>query len=736
VVPGDVMLLAPGDRVAADGRVIESRGLEVDEAMLTGESHPVPKSVEHGTDMSRIVLEGSDVVAGTGQAVVVAVGRQTRLGATAAALSLQETEQSPLGMRLGRLLRELLPLAAGGGAAVVASGFLRGRPLLHSLAVGSSIALASVPEGLPLLAGMGEAAVARRLADENALVRRLSSVEALGRVDVCCTDKTGTLTAGKLAVRIVASNVREAKLPSSHLTDALRRVLLTAALASPHPDAADARAHPTDVAVITAAESAGDADKLRAERGASAPFDPARGFHAVIVDGRMCVKGAPEVVVRLCAKAIFHGSAETLDDHGRETLLARAEDMATRGLRVLMVAEGPADTPCEHPRGLVAMGFLGISDPLRDNVPAAVAKCREAGVRIIMLTGDHPATARAIAHEAGLPAENGSLLVGNDISELDEDELDERLEHATVIARATPLDKLRIIESLRRRGHTIAMTGDGVNDAPALRLADVGVAMGHAGTEVARQAADVVLTDDDFSTLVQALLEGRSFWRNMRRALALLLGGNLGELGLVVGATVMGAASPLTTRQILAVNLITDALPALSVVLQKPEHRNLSELRREGTTALDVHLRRDVMRRGLSTTVPALAAFLYTVSTTGNVAAARSVAFGSVVATQLAQTLEAGRAEGGLTRPVLGAVGASGLVLAAAFAMPPLASIFTLSMPASGWAITGATAVAAVAMSKTLKALSSQVPVKALPAPRQQKALPGRRSATGPHPRR
>jgi magnesium-transporting ATPase (P-type) len=272
------------------------------------------------------------------------------------------------------------------------------------------------------------------------------------------------------------------------------------------------------------------------------------------------------------------------------------------------------------------------------------------------------------------------------------------------------LDKLRIIEGLRRRGHTIAMTGDGVNDAPALRLADVGVAMGRGGTEVARQAADVVLADDDFSTLVEALVEGRGFWRNMRGALGLLLGGNIGELGLIVGTTVLGFTSPLNTRQILAVNLITDALPALSVVLQPPEHRNLAALAREGTAALDAPLRRDVFRRGTATALPALAAYLLA-RRSGTDAQAGAVAFGTVVATQLSQTLDAGWSEGNLNLPVLGAVGGSAAFLAATLTLSPMRHVLGLAVPTSaGWILMGAGSLAAVAISRLLTAAGSTWP--------------------------
>jgi calcium-translocating P-type ATPase len=713
IVPGDVLVLAPGERVAADARLIQAHGLEVDEAALTGESMPVAKRVSNGTPADHIVLAGSDVTVGTGLAVVFAVGRNTRMGATAAALAIDETSASPLGVRLNRMLRAILPIAGAGGLVVILSGLVRRRPLLPQIAIGTSIALAAVPEGLPLLAGVGEAAVARRLAGRNALVRRLAAVEALGRVDVACTDKTGTLTEGRLALTTVAT-MKEAGGPEANLSRDLRRVLITAGLATPHPDAPDAGAHPTDAAVAEAVRAADLAAVLDADRIEELAFDPVRAFHATRVSageedggGRVCVKGAVEALAPRCTGVRRNGAVEPLNSAPADApLLARAEALAAQGLRVLMVAEGSEDMPLDDPHELVALGFLGISDPLRSGVPDAVRRCREAGVRVVMLTGDHPATARTIAREAGILGSGSSsaalMLTGPEIADLSDDDLDERLEQTAVIARVTPLDKLRIVESLQRRGHAVAMTGDGVNDAPALRLADVGVAMGQGGTEVARQAADIVLADDNFAALVEALVEGRSFWRNIRRALALLLGGNLGELGLVVGASAMGIASPLLTRQILAVNLVTDVLPSLAVALQPPESRRLSALAREGTAALDAPLRRDMLRRGAGTAVPALIAYLAMLRS-GSLAEARSVAFASVVGTQLAQTLDMGRAEGTLTRSVLGAVAGSAAVLLATLTVPPLQSFLGLVMPSpAGWLLIGTGSLAAVLLGRGL----------------------------------
>jgi magnesium-transporting ATPase (P-type) len=359
----------------------------------------------------------------------------------------------------------------------------------------------------------------------------------------------------------------------------------------------------------------------------------------------------------------------------------------------------------DEPAGLVALGFLGITDPLRAEVPDAVRRCHAAGVRVIMITGDHPATALAVGRDAGLLGGSGtdaSVLTGADIAQLDDGELDAVLERATVIARATPVDKLRIVESLKRRGHTVAMTGDGVNDAPALRLADVGVAMGRGGTEVARQAADVVLADDNFATLVEAFVEGRTFWRNIRRALGLLLGGNLGELGLEVGASVLGLASPLTTRQILTMNLMTDVLPALAVVLQRPKHHDLAALAREGTSALGTPLRNEVFARGGATAVPSLAAYLLALRA-GGAPLARTVAFASIVSTQLAQTLDAGSADGESSRVIRRVVLGTAGVLVAALAVPPLRGLLGLVGPGPlGWALIGASTVASLVLARTL----------------------------------
>ncbi len=702
IVPGDVLLLGPGARVAADARVMRARGLAVDEASLTGESFPVGKHVDRGPFEARIVLDGADVSVGSGRAVAFAVGRDTRFGATAAAVAAATETESPLGRRLQAMLTEVLPVVLAGGALVILAGLLWRRPLGAQLALGAGTAIAAVPEGLPLLASVGQAGAARRLAKRNALVRRLTAVEALGRVDVACVDKTGTLTENRLSLQAVVAPDGERGEPG-RLSRALSDVLRCAAIASPPPRSSWAAAHATDVAVVEGARSAGVDAGLDAARAAETPFDASQPFHAALFERRLCVKGSAEQLVPRCSRVRHGRDILELDDRGRDDLLVLAHELAGEGLRVLMVGEGAAETGVADPQGLVALGLLGIRDTLRAGVAEAVERCRSAGIRLIMLTGDHPATARAVGREIGL-LDGGQVLTGSDIEHLSDDELADALEGASVVARIPPLEKLRIVEALRRRGHVVAMTGDGVNDGPALRLADVGVAMGRDGTEVARQAGDLVLGDDDFAVLVETLIEGRNFWANLRRSLAMLLGGNLGEVAFIVLLASAGVSAPLTARQVLAVNLVSDVLPAISLVIQSPEGRDLSQLAREGESGLGAPLRAEIITRAVATAGPAIGAYALA-RLLLSPAQAQSVGFGSIVVTQLAQTLDASRGSGGVSRPTAAAVAGTVVALAAALHLRPLAAFLGLASPgAIGWLLVTAAAAAAPAVAHSIPA--------------------------------
>jgi magnesium-transporting ATPase (P-type) len=706
VVPGDVLVLAPGQRVAADARLLDASGLEVGEAVLTGELLPVLKGPEMQGAERRIILQGSDVIAGSGVGVVVAVGRQTRLGTMLAARRAGPHAEAPLEARLEQVLRLALPVAAAGGVVTGLAGLIHGGAPAALLTLGVTAALSAIPDTLSLLAGVGQAGVVRRLAARDVLVRDLSAVEALGRVDVACLDKTGTLTEGRLAVRVVEPIVAASfelaegapEESASWKLAATNEVLLAAALASPHPDAPDAGAHPTDAAVVRAACEAGFEAELRQPRLRQTPFDSTRAYSAAVLPGRVCFKGAPE---RLALRCTHLGRAGArLDSASRAALLERVTQLGARGLRVLLVAEGPPDTNPDDPHRLTVLGLVGLSDPPRATAAAAVRRCLAAGVRVLMLTGDHPATARTVAQEAGLllPGQD-AVLRACDLADLPAEQLARRLPGVAVIARATPLDRLAIIEGLQRLGHVVAVTGDGVDDAPALRRADVGVARGRTGTQAARQSSDLVLLDDDVTALVETLVEGRGFWRNLRSGLGLLLGGNAGELGVVAGATALGA--PLTPVQILLVNLLTDALPPLAVQLQPPEQQVAGQAR-EGLPALESGLRRDVLRRGLATGLPSLAASLLAHGLAGP-AQAGAVGFTSLVATQLAQTLEAGREA--RVGPVGGAVAGSAALLLAALAVPPVRHFLGLVAPGPlGWGLVAGSSAASVVISRLMEA--------------------------------
>ena len=706
LVPGDIVLLHFGDLVPADARLIETDNFAVDESALTGESIPVQKDAA-ARDERAVVLAGSAVVSGTAAAIVVATGSRTRLGALRRSLELSEEHRDHLTERLAQYTRLSLPISFATAAAVTLSGILRGLPPAAQLGLGASLAIAAVPEGLPLLSRVAQAATARRLARNGIVVRRLSAVEALGRVSIVCVDKTGTLTAGKLSVTHILTRAGLESLPGQ-LSELARRTLTSAALASPAPSRSDAFAHGTDAAVLRAALEAGLRERLDVPRDQELPFESTQPYHAVRIGDIAYFKGSPEVLLDRCrAWLVADGSLQPLDDARHAELADHLLRLAGAGLRVLLVAEADGSVRLEDPTDLRLIGFLGLSDPLRPTVPDAVARCRRAGVCVVMITGDHPATASTIARAAGL-TEDERVITGADLASLSDEQLAERLEQVPVIARATPLDKVRIVRALQARGHVVAMTGDGVNDSAALRLADVGMAMGW-GTEVARQAADLILIEDDFAALVQALIEGRSFWRNMRRAVALLLGGNLGELLLMGIPSLLGAPAPLNTRQVLMVNLITDVPPALAIALQGPRYQRLEQLAREGETALDRPLRVDVLRRAGATAVPAALAYLWAMTTSPS--AAPAVAFTALVAGQLAQTLELGLSGAGLTPSLLTGTALSSAVLVATLITPPFRALLGLpALTPAGWLAAGLSTVAAVAASQ---AIAQLVPTEA-----------------------
>jgi Ca2+-transporting ATPase len=533
VVPGDLLELEAGDLVAADARLVEAHALRTIESALTGESVPVEKEPSGSApgaalaDRRGDVFLGTAVVAGRARAVVEATGAATEMGRIASLLATAEQPETPLQAQLREVGRTLLVACVAIVAVVAAVELARGGAWLEVLLSSTALAVAAVPEGLPTIVTIALALGVQRMAARNALVRRLSSVETLGSVTVVCTDKTGTLTTGSMAVRDVWARDRPRLLEAA--------AACCDATLGPEGGVGD----PTELALLRAAEEHGierAALEARIPRVAETPFDSERKRMSVLrADGVLYVKGAPEVVGALCVE-------------GTDGAVAAARDMAARGLRVLAVATGAG--PAES--GLRLLGLVGLADPPRPEARDAIARARAAGVRTIMITGDHAVTAEAIAREIGLVAE-GETAAGR------------------LHARATAEDKLRIVHRLQAAGEVVAMTGDGVNDAPALREAHIGVAMGRSGTEVTREASDMVLTDDNFATIVAAIEEGRAVYDNIRKALLYLLTGNTAELLVMLGAALAGLPLPLLPLQLLWINLVSDGLPALALVTDPPE---------------------------------------------------------------------------------------------------------------------------------------------------------------------
>jgi Ca2+-transporting ATPase len=568
VVQGDIVWLEAGTRVPADLRLIESAALRVDESPLTGESVPVDKDaalrLPHEAalaDRRNMAHSGTTVTGGHALGLVVATGPRTQLGDIARLVGQAQEEHTPLQQRLASFGRRLALAVLAICGVIFAAGLARGEPAALMFLTAVSLAVAAIPEALPAVVSISLAFGARRMARANALVRRLPCVESLGSVTVICTDKTGTLTENRLRVT-----------RCDPLDDALRvRALHVMAL---NNDAARGpggtwAGDPTETALADYAVSGGiDVDAVRDElpRIAELPFDSQRKrmttVHQCAGGVFVTVKGAPEAVLPLCAV-----DAAAWQD--------RANELAGEGLRVLALAAGRADrdAPIEQVEcGLSLLALVGLIDAPRVEARAAVAECCAAGVTPVMITGDHPATALAIARAVGIaPSGPARAVSGEQLAAMDDDALSAALAGVRVFARVDPAQKIRIVEALQARGECVAMTGDGVNDAPALKKADVGVAMGASGTDVAREASDLVLLDDNFATIVGAVREGRRIYDNIRKFVRFVMAGNAGEIWTIFLAPFVGLPIPLTPIQILWINLVTDGLPGLALTNEPAE---------------------------------------------------------------------------------------------------------------------------------------------------------------------
>ncbi|MFJ5531097.1 HAD-IC family P-type ATPase [Streptomyces sp. NPDC093261] len=725
---GDVVRLSAGDVVPADARLLEAHHLETDESALTGESLPVAKDVapvlaSDLADRTSMVYEGTTVAAGRGRAVVVATGPATE-ASRAAAIGRGAAPAVGVERRLARITRGTLPVALGSAAAVMAAGTLRGRPARDTVGAGVGLAVASVPEGLPFLVSAAQLASARRLSTRGALVRDPRTIEAAGRTDVLCFDKTGTLTHGRISLASVAADGESRPLES--LGDEQRSVLAAALRATPRPHGTGGLEHATDGAVTEGAKEAGVRRTTSApgwRRLSGLPFEPSRGFHATLCEseGRriLSVKGAPEEVVGRCATR----GGRPLDEAGRADILAAGERLAAEGRRVLAVAElrdaPEGDLTDETVRGLDFAGFLAFADRVRKTAAAAVRQLADAGVHIVMITGDHPATAGSTAAELGV-LDGRRVVTGAELDELDDRALDALLPDIGVVARGTPVHKVRIVQAFQRLGRTVAMTGDGANDAPAIRLADIGIAFGTRATPAARAAADLVVTDNRLETVLAALVEGRAMWASVRQALAILVGGNLGEIAFTLLGAAATGTSPLTARQLLLVNLFTDLVPALAVALRPPPPEAADRMLHEGPeVSLGTALTEETLYRAVATTLGATAGWL-AARFTGRGTRARTVALVALVGSQLGQTLLAGGRSGSIALSSVGSLAA----LAAVVQTPGLSQFFGCTpLGPAAWAIALSAATGATVVSPFLPALVHRLRVF---APRPE---------TRPHPR-
>jgi P-type Ca2+ transporter type 2C len=719
IVPGDVLLLAEGDAVAADGRLVEAASLTVAEASLTGESEPVLKDAATLTgqvglgDRVDMVFSGTAVARGRGRAVVTATGMDTEMGRVARLLGRTEEERTPLQREVERVGRTLAIAVVAIAVVVVAailvtSDVSSASDLVDVMLVGVSLAVAAVPEGLPAILSVVLALGVQRMARQRAIVKKLSSVETLGSASVICSDKTGTLTRNEMTVTTVVTGSGEVEVtgtgyrpegevvtngrrlgagdaarPDAALADEVRFVLAGGSLANDAVLREDGgewtvQGDPTEAAFLVAEAKLGvtEAREARFERVGEVPFTSERKLMSTLEadverEGRIDVvtKGAPDVLLARCTHERVGGDVRPLTEDRRARIGAEVERLADLALRTLAVAyrplpdveppalrespDGPSESWEALERELVYLGMVGIIDPPRPEARVAIGEAQGAGVRIMMITGDHPRTAVRIASELGIGADGAGALIGAEIDALDDEALIRAVREVAVFARVAPEHKLRIVDALQADGNIVAMTGDGVNDSPALRAADIGVAMGITGTDVTREASDMVLADDNFATIVAAVREGRAIFANIRTFLRYLLSSNIGEvltmfLG-VVGAGVLGltdtvgsgVAVPLLATQILWINLLTDAAPALALGVDPPPDDVMARSPRRLTDrVIDTDMQLGIGFVGLVMAVVTLLALdLHLpgglVGGSGTISEARTMAFTTLVLAQL-----------------------------------------------------------------------------------------------------
>jgi Ca2+-transporting ATPase len=609
LVPGDVVLLRAGDRIPADARLIEAINLQVEEAVLTGESLPVEKHTQPLVkgdlavgDRKNMVYSGTAASYGRGRAVVAETGMNTEFGKIAKLLQTVETGRTPLQENLDKVGTMLARAGFVVVAIIVAIGLFRGQPFIEMLIFGIALAVAVVPEALPAVVTISLAIGVQRMVKRNALMRRLPAVETLGSTSIICSDKTGTLTKDEMTVRKIYtagqiwdvsgvgyepvgkfSRNGEVEEPNAALRQTLEAALLASDANVVHNQAEQRwyiKGDPTEGALVVAAAKSGlEKRDLDAQfpRVNEIPFTSETKRMTTLHSSNHSLiaysKGAPEVILETCTSQVTENGKSALGHEDKANILEMARQMAGDALRVLAVSVKSDTSIASAEHEMTFLGLVGMIDPPRPEAKAAIETCEQAGIKVVMITGDHPVTAQAVAQELGL-FKGGRVVIGSELEAMSEAEFEREVENIQVYARVSPAHKMRVVSVLQGRGHTVAMTGDGVNDAPALKKADIGIAMGITGTDVTREAAAMTLLDDNFATIVAAVEEGRGIFGNIKKYLMYLLSSNIGEILLMAGASLLGMPLPLTAVQILYINLATDGLPALALAVD-PHERDL-----------------------------------------------------------------------------------------------------------------------------------------------------------------
>ncbi len=692
IVVGDIIKLTEGDRVAADGELLESRGLTCDEAILTGESLGVEKASGENVYM------GTGVLRGNGYARVTHTGKNTEMGKVSSMINQVEEEKTPLQKKLGSLGRVLCGICLGVCVLVALAGILRGEDIYEMLMCGITVAIAAIPEGLPATVTIALALAVRRMVRLNTLVHKLHSVETLGCVDVICCDKTGTLTENRMTLEKLYTYGKEFsftgvgystdgemlldghKCDRSAIAETARcMVICSNGEIRSLGDEYDASGDPTEIALLIGAAKCKEyQDERKWRKIGEIPFDSDTKRMSVTVSTpsgiKTYTKGAFEAVWELCDHVMTQGGVEAASREAYELMRAKAEEYACDAMRVMAFAFTDIDGK------KVFLGLGGLSDPPKSGAKEAVRDCKRAGIRVIMITGDSPETARAIAKRVGI---SGRCISKAELDGLSDGELKRILPKAGVFARVTPADKLRIVKCLKASGELVAMTGDGVNDAPALKEADIGVAMGKGGSEVTRQAGDIILTDDNLSTLCEAVRQGRGVYLNIRKFVRYLISCNIGEVVVMLLSILCGLPVVLLPTQVLLVNLVTDGLPAMALGMEYSE-RETHDMRpkdfRRGFFSGGLMGR--ILIRGLLIGLGTLGCFWYILSATFDLDLARTGALLTLILSQLVHVFECRSEKKSLfrlnplgNRMVVSAVGVSLAVTLVCIYLPPLAAV-------------------------------------------------------------